>query len=190
MAEASTSRVELRGISKAFPGVQALEGVDVHLNAGEVHALLGENGAGKSTLIKILTGALRSDAGEIRIDGKTVEINSRPEARALGISVVYQEVNLIETMSVTENLDSRTPAFASWADRLARGQGTRPGAAQAAQSRYRRRAAAGFVFRGDSAVGGHRARARRRHARPRPRRADRQPRRARGRDAVRHHPRS
>ena len=102
MAEASTSRVELRGISKAFPGVQALEGVDVHLNAGEVHALLGENGAGKSTLIKILTGALRSDAGEIRIDGKTVEINSRPEARALGISVVYQEVNLIETMSVTE----------------------------------------------------------------------------------------
>ena len=104
MTETSTPRVELLGISKTFPGVHALEKADLRLNAGEVHALLGENGAGKSTLIKILTGALRRDEGEIRIDGKTVEIDGRPEARALGISVVYQEVNLVETLSVATNL--------------------------------------------------------------------------------------
>jgi monosaccharide-transporting ATPase len=94
----------MRGISKAFPGVRALENVDFRLNAGEVHALLGENGAGKSTLIKIMTGALRRDAGEILLDGRPVEINTPGEARALGISAVYQEVNLIPTMSVTKNL--------------------------------------------------------------------------------------
>ena len=104
MAETSTSRIEMRGISKAFPGVRALENVDFRVNAGEVHALLGENGAGKSTLIKIMTGALRRDAGEIRLDGKPVEINTTGEARALGISAVYQEVNLIPTMSVAKNL--------------------------------------------------------------------------------------
>jgi simple sugar transport system ATP-binding protein len=91
-------------ISKAFPGVRALDNVDFRLNAGEVHALLGENGAGKSTLIKIMTGALRRDAGEIRLDGRRVEINTTGEAQALGISAVYQEVNLIPTMSVAKNL--------------------------------------------------------------------------------------
>ncbi len=104
MAETSTPRIELIGVSKTFPGVQALEKVDFHLNAGEVQALLGENGAGKSTLIKIMTGALRRDAGEIRLDGRPVEISSTGEGQALGISTVYQEVNLIPTMSVTENL--------------------------------------------------------------------------------------
>jgi monosaccharide-transporting ATPase len=94
----------MHGISKAFPGVRALDNVDFSLNAGEVHALLGENGAGKSTLIKIMTGALRRDAGEIRLDGHPVEINTPGEARALGISAVYQEVNLIPTMSVAKNL--------------------------------------------------------------------------------------
>ena len=94
----------MRGISMAFPGVRALENVDFRLNAGEVHALLGENGAGKSTLIKIMTGALRRDAGEILLDGKPVEINTPGEARGLGISAVYQEVNLVPTMSVTKNL--------------------------------------------------------------------------------------
>jgi simple sugar transport system ATP-binding protein len=97
-------RVELRGISKSFPGVLALAGVDLRLEAGEIHALLGENGAGKSTLIKILTGALRCDAGEIRLDGRPVAIDSPAAARALGISAVYQEINLIPTLSVTKNL--------------------------------------------------------------------------------------
>ncbi len=94
----------MRGVTKTFPGVRALEAVDLALRAGEVHALLGENGAGKSTLIKILTGALPRDAGEIRLDGKAVEINSTADARALGISTVYQEVNLVPTLTVTKNL--------------------------------------------------------------------------------------
>ncbi len=92
------------GVSKAFPGVRALEHVDFRVEAGEAHALLGENGAGKSTLIKIMTGALRGDEGEIRLDGRPVEIGSTGEAQALGIGTVYQEVNLVPTMSVTKNL--------------------------------------------------------------------------------------
>ena len=92
------------GVSKVFPGVRALDHVDFRVEAGEVHALMGENGAGKSTLIKIMTGALRRDEGEIRIDGRPVEIGSPGEARAIGVGTVYQEVNLIPTMSVTKNL--------------------------------------------------------------------------------------
>ena len=102
--EAAPPRVELQGISKSFPGVRALENVDFRLNAGEVHALLGENGAGKSTLIKIMTGAVTRDAGKMLLDGEPVEFASPAEARALGISTVYQEVNLIPTLSVTKNL--------------------------------------------------------------------------------------
>jgi simple sugar transport system ATP-binding protein len=97
-------RIEMRGIVKRFPGVHALRDVDFTLGAGEVHALLGENGAGKSTLIKILTGALPRDAGDISIDGQPVEIDSPPAAQALGISTVYQELNLIPTLSVAKNL--------------------------------------------------------------------------------------
>ncbi len=104
MADTSTPRIELLGVSKSFPGVRALENVELRLNAGEVHALLGENGAGKSTLIKIMTGAVPRDAGEIRLDGRPVQIGTTADARALGISTVYQEVNLIPTMTVTKNL--------------------------------------------------------------------------------------
>ena len=99
-----SARIELIGMSKAFPGVQALDNVDFAVEAGEVHALLGENGAGKSTLIKVLTGAMRSDAGVIRLDGKPIHPDSPGAARAAGICCVYQEVNLIPTMSVTKNL--------------------------------------------------------------------------------------
>ncbi len=102
--EALTARIEMLRISKAFPGVRALEGVDLRVEAGEIHALMGENGAGKSTLIKVLTGALRGDGGEIRMDGRPVQIGSTGEAQVLGIGAVYQEVNLIPTMSVTKNL--------------------------------------------------------------------------------------
>lgn len=119
-AQDSIPRVELRGISKAFPGVRALENVDLRLNAGEVHALLGENGAGKSTLIKIMTGALRRDAGEMRLDGRPVEFDNPAAARAQGISTVYQEVNLVPTLSVTKNLTlERQPrhfGLISWRD--------------------------------------------------------------------------
>ncbi len=99
-----TARIEMLGVSKAFPGVRALDRVDFQVEAGEVHALMGENGAGKSTLIKIMTGAVQGDAGEIRIDGRPVSISSTGDAQALGIGTVYQEVNLVPTMSVTKNL--------------------------------------------------------------------------------------
>ena len=97
-------RVEMRGICKAFPGVRALDHVDFTLRQGEIHALLGENGAGKSTLIKVLTGALKRDSGKTLLDGRPINPSSTGDAHALGISTVYQEVNLIPAMSVTKNL--------------------------------------------------------------------------------------
>ena len=96
--------LSVRGIFKAFPGVQALEGVDLDLHAGEIHAIVGENGAGKSTLIKILTGVERPDAGVITFAGQDVEVRSPQHAQAMGISTVYQEVNLCPNLTVAENL--------------------------------------------------------------------------------------
>ena len=93
-----------QGIDKSFFGVKVLDGVDFSLRAGEIHALLGENGAGKSTLVKILTGAYRRDAGTMRLDGAEVEPRSVAEAQGLGIGTVYQEVNLLENLTVSENL--------------------------------------------------------------------------------------
>ena len=103
-APARTAALEMRGIRKAFPGVVALDGVDLTLQAGEVHALLGENGAGKSTLMKILSGAYRKDAGEIVVNGTRVEISGPRDALALGIRVIYQELNLVPSLSVAENI--------------------------------------------------------------------------------------
>ena len=96
--------LSVRGISKAFPGVQALEGVDLELREGEIHAIVGENGAGKSTLIKILTGVEHPDAGVITYAGQEVEVRSPQHAQAMGISTVYQEVNLCPNLTVAENL--------------------------------------------------------------------------------------
>ncbi|QYJ17165.1 Galactose/methyl galactoside import ATP-binding protein MglA [Rubrobacter xylanophilus DSM 9941] len=96
--------LEMRGITKRFPGVIALDGVNFELLPGEVHVLLGENGAGKSTLIKILSGAYRPDGGEILMDGRPVQIHSAGEARRLGISTIYQEFNLVPQLSVAENI--------------------------------------------------------------------------------------
>ena len=96
--------LEMRGIRKAFPGVIALDGVDLTLTAGEVHVLLGENGAGKSTLMKILSGAYRRDAGEIRVRGREAAIDSPADALALGIRVIYQELNLVPHLSAAENI--------------------------------------------------------------------------------------
>ena len=94
----------MRGIRKAFPGVVALAGVDLTLQRGEVHMLLGENGAGKSTLMKILSGASRKDGGEIRIRDQAVEIAGPRHALELGIRVIYQELNLVPQLSVAENI--------------------------------------------------------------------------------------
>jgi len=96
--------LEMRGIRKAFPGVVALDGVDLTLHAGDVHMLLGENGAGKSTLMKILSGAYAKDAGEILIDGAPVEIAGPRDALARGIRVIYQELNLVPQLSAAENI--------------------------------------------------------------------------------------
>ncbi|MCX7683034.1 MAG: sugar ABC transporter ATP-binding protein [Anaerolineae bacterium] len=96
--------IEMRGIDKAFPGVQALSKVDFFLRRGEIHALVGENGAGKSTLIKVLTGVEKPDAGHIILDGEEVRVRSPLHAQELGITTVYQEVNLCPNLTVAENI--------------------------------------------------------------------------------------
>ncbi len=94
----------MRNIVKTFPGVKALEDVSLTVGRGEVHALLGENGAGKSTLMKILAGAQPMDSGQILIDGKPVHIDSPHKAMELGISIIYQEFNLVPYLSAGENI--------------------------------------------------------------------------------------
>ncbi|MFM0518995.1 MULTISPECIES: sugar ABC transporter ATP-binding protein [Caballeronia] len=96
--------LELRGIDKRFAGVHALQDVNLVLHPGEVHALMGQNGAGKSTLIKVLTGVVSLDAGEILLDGRAIRPESPLDAQKLGISTVYQEVNLCPNLSVAENI--------------------------------------------------------------------------------------
>ncbi len=100
----SESLLQMRGIRKVFPGVVALDGVDLTLRAGEVHALMGENGAGKSTLIKVLTGVYQSDGGGTSLEGVVINPASTLEAEAVGISTVYQEVNLVGSLSIAENI--------------------------------------------------------------------------------------
>ncbi|MBF8256605.1 MAG: Sugar ABC transporter ATP-binding protein [Anaerolineales bacterium] len=96
--------VSMQGISKSFPGVQALIGVDFDLRAGEIHALMGGNGAGKSTLIKILTGVEKPETGRILLEGSEVVVRSPQQAQAMGISTVYQEINLCPNLTVAENI--------------------------------------------------------------------------------------
>jgi galactofuranose transport system ATP-binding protein len=104
MAELDGDIVVMEGIDKAFPGVHALQHVDFSVARGEIHALVGENGAGKSTLIKVLTGVERPDSGTISLEGQQVVIRSPLHAQELGISTVYQEVNLCPNLTVAENL--------------------------------------------------------------------------------------
>lgn len=96
--------VKMTDITKSFPGVLALEHVDFSLRRGEIHALMGENGAGKSTLIKVLTGVEQPDAGMIELEGDVVHVRSPQHSQELGISTVYQEVNLCTNISVAENI--------------------------------------------------------------------------------------
>jgi ABC-type sugar transport system ATPase subunit len=96
--------VEIRGMAKAFPGVQALLDIDLDLRAGEVRALVGENGAGKSTLMKIVAGVYRPDGGSVRLAGQPALNESPRQALERGISMIHQELNLAPNLSVAENV--------------------------------------------------------------------------------------
>ncbi|SEO21409.1 ribose transport system ATP-binding protein [Gemmobacter aquatilis] len=110
---------ELVNICKAFPGVRANDGISIRLNAGEIHALLGENGCGKSTLIKILSGVHQPDNGEIRLNGVPLTLGSPIDARTKGVATVFQEFSLAPTLSVAENIFlgryPRRGPFVDWA---------------------------------------------------------------------------
>ncbi len=101
---AAAPALRMHGIRKEFPGVVALDGVDLEVQRGEVHVLLGENGAGKSTLMKILSGALRKDAGEIALDGRVLEILSPRHAQQLGVGIIYQELTLVPQLGAAANV--------------------------------------------------------------------------------------
>ena len=100
----NTLRLELSGISKQYPAVRANDGVNLRVKPGEIHAVLGENGAGKSTLMKIIYGAVQPDAGELRWNGQQLSVASPAQARALGISMVYQHFSLFDTLTAAENV--------------------------------------------------------------------------------------
>src|SRR5918999_2070106 len=117
MAIATEAMLGAENIDKRFPGVHALDNVSLTVTPGEVHAVVGENGAGKSTLMKILAGAYSPDQGTIRVDDETVTIESPRAAQELGIITIYQELSLVDTLSVGENIflgDLPTRPGASW----------------------------------------------------------------------------
>jgi len=104
MSEKTVPLVSMRGISKRYGGVQALNGVNLDVYAGEVHALVGDNAAGKSTLIKILSGAVVRDSGAIHFDGREVDIRTPRDAKSLGIETVYQDLALADNLDVASNI--------------------------------------------------------------------------------------
>src|SRR5215831_2357014 len=104
LAVAQAPVLELRGVTKQFPGILANDHIDLDLNEGEVHALLGENGAGKSTLMNIVYGLYHPDEGEIRVKGEPVRIHSPRDAIGRGIGMVHQHFMLIPVMTVAENI--------------------------------------------------------------------------------------
>lgn len=119
--------LEANGIQKSYDGVKALTSVSLELRAGEVHALVGENGAGKSTLIKVFTGAVHPDGGEIRLHGHRVENNNPARAHRLGISAIYQQPALFPHLSVAENIgiatgDEKLWRRVNWPTRVARAE--------------------------------------------------------------------
>ncbi len=105
----SEYRLELRGIGKTYPGVIANDGIDLRVNPGEIHAIVGENGAGKSTLMKIIYGMVHADSGDMLWDGREVSITSPADAQRLGIGMVFQHFALFDTLTVTENIALALP---------------------------------------------------------------------------------
>ena len=106
----------MSGISKAFSGVQALHDVSFELHEGEIHSLIGPNGSGKSTLMNILSGGLRADAGEIRIQGKVLSFKSPLQAIEQGISMIHQELKQYQYLSVAENICFGSDLREKWSD--------------------------------------------------------------------------
>jgi general nucleoside transport system ATP-binding protein len=104
MSQTIQPRLQLQGITKAYPAVVANDAVSLSVQPGEIHSVLGENGAGKSTLMKIIYGAVQQDAGSMQFDGQAVSIRNPQEARALGIAMVFQHFSLFETLTVAENV--------------------------------------------------------------------------------------
>ena len=100
----SEIKLELKNISKSFPGVKALDGVNIALRKGTVHAVMGENGAGKSTLMKIINGLYQRDEGQVILDGKEVHFSGPMESQAAGIAMIYQELNFFPELSIAENI--------------------------------------------------------------------------------------
>jgi simple sugar transport system ATP-binding protein len=153
--------LEARGIIHAYSGKSALDGVDFTLRAGEVHALMGQNGAGKSTLIKVLTGAEPLQHGSITLNGARIAPGSTREAQQLGISTVYQEVNLCANLSVAENIFAGRQPMNPWT----RGGGIdwkslnarRRPCSRTRRRRHRRDAASWAVVPSPPADGGPRA---------------------------------
>src|SRR5690554_1793281 len=96
--------LELKGITKIFPGIKALDDVNFQLKQGEIHALMGENGAGKSTFIKIITGVHQPDEGKIYLNGQEMKIDNPRDAQKIGIAAIYQHVTCYPDLSVTENI--------------------------------------------------------------------------------------
>jgi ABC-type multidrug transport system fused ATPase/permease subunit len=103
-SDLAAPKLELRGVSKVFPGVRALTDVSLSIWPGETHMVLGENGAGKSTLMKVLCGAVSADSGEILYDGSPRRIASPADARELGIAVIFQEFSLVPHLDVAQNV--------------------------------------------------------------------------------------
>ena len=101
---AAAPTLRASGLCKSFDGVEVLHGVDVMLGSGEIHALVGENGAGKSTLISLLSGRLRPDAGHVELNGRPVGFRNPLAARRAGISVIAQELEVVPTLTVVENV--------------------------------------------------------------------------------------
>jgi ribose transport system ATP-binding protein len=114
-----TEILRAEDVRKHYDGVQALRGASFSLDPGEVHALMGENGAGKSTLAKIVAGSVRADAGQIFVDGKAVEIKSPRDAQAIGIGIIYQELDLFPHLSIAENIAIGRPVSFAALDRFA-----------------------------------------------------------------------
>jgi simple sugar transport system ATP-binding protein len=174
-------RLALRGITKRYPAVVANDGIDLAVEPGEIHAVLGENGAGKSTLMKIVYGAVRPDAGTVHWNGQPVEVASPAAARALGISMVYQHFSLFDTLTAAENVWLGLDKALSLAEVTAR----LPRDLRHLRLAGRSAPAGAHPLRRRAAAGRDRARTARRAQAPHPRRADLGAHAAGGADALR-----